>query len=96
MSYDPCSDPFCQNGLYCPGCKDGQVWCQDPKCSPNCTSCNITPNHDFNVNMTVIIILVCLIALLLIVWFIYGPQFFQPHDDYKRANIIAPQEYYSQ
>jgi hypothetical protein len=95
MSYNPCSDPVtCPNGE-CSGCKNGQVWCQDPRCQPYCPNCNITRNHEFNVNMTVIIILICLIALLFIVWFIYGPQFFQPHDNYERANVIAPPEYYT-
>lgn len=89
-----CSDQICQNGGYCPGCKDGQIWCQDPQCAPYCQGCNISQYHEFAVNMTVIIILICLIVILFIIWFIYGPSFFEPHADYNRANIIVPKEYY--
>lgn len=91
-----CSDPVsCLNGN-CLGCKDGSPWCQDPRCSPYCpgNNCAIQPDHDFNGNMVVIIILMCLLAILFIVWFIYGPQLFEYHDDPIRANVIVPNEYY--
>lgn len=94
MSSNYCGSPICQE-LTCPGCKDGQVWCQDPKCAPNCADCAINETHDFAVNMTVIIILICLVAILFIVWFVYGPSFFVPHNNYEHANVVVPTEYYT-
>jgi len=92
-----CSDPAaCLNGN-CIGCKDGKVWCQDPRCEPYCpgNSCAIPNDHDFNGSMVVIIIILCLITILFIVWFVYGPQWIEYHDDHARANVIVPEEYYS-
>lgn len=90
-----CSDPvICPNGN-CVGCKNGQIWCQDPRCSPYCasSSCVIQDDHDFNGNLVVVVILLSLIAILFIVWFVYGPQLFEHHDDHSRANVILPEEY---
>lgn len=87
-----CSDPFCKAGLYCPGCENGVPWCADPACAPYCAGCAAPENLDFAVNMTVLIIVVCLFALLFIVWFIYGPQFFQPHANYAQANVLVPSD----
>lgn len=88
---DRCSDPvLCPNGN-CPGCKNGQLWCQDPQCSPYCpsTTCIMTSSHDFNANMMILIIIVCLIVIFFIIWFSYGPQLFEHHDDHERANVIT-------
>jgi hypothetical protein len=90
-----CSDPvICPNGN-CEGCKDGETWCQDPRCAPYCPGglCAIPDDHDFNANMVVIVILFCLIAILFIVWFVYGPQLIEHHNNHTRANVIVPEEY---
>ena len=79
----------CSNGN-CVGCRNGQIWCQDPRCAPYCSGCAIPNDHDFNLNMVVIIILFCLLAILFIVWFVYGPQLFEQHSDHERANVIVP------
>ena len=87
-----CSNSLaCSNGN-CIGCRDGKLWCQDPRCSPYCSECGIPPDHDFNANMIMIIILFCLITILFIVWFVYGPQLVEHHDDPIRANVIVPQK----
>lgn len=91
-----CSDPgACLNGN-CIGCKNGQPWCQDPRCAPYCPGsvCKFESSHDFNGYMVVIIILICLVTILFIVWFAYGPQLFEHHDDHIRANVIIPESYY--
>lgn len=41
--------------------------------------------------MVIIIILICLIAILFIVWFVYGPDLFEQHNDHKRAGVIMPE-----
>lgn len=90
MSYNPCTNPITCSEGNCIGCENSQIWCQDPRCAPYCSGCAPPTNLDFVVNMTVIIILVCLIAILFIVWFIYGPRFFHPHSNYEQANILIP------
>lgn len=88
--YNPCSNnKFCPDGN-CTGCKDGQIWCQDPECQPYCAGCAIQEATDFNGSMVVIIILICLIAILFIVWFVYGPGLFETHNDHERAGVIMP------
>lgn len=89
-----CSDPVsCKDGN-CPGCKDGQLYCSDPRCSPYCQDCAFpVQTHDFNGGMVIVVILICLIAIFFIVWFVWGPQFFQSHDDHDRAYVIVPDEY---
>ena len=90
-TYNPCSDKtFCPNGN-CIGCQNGKVWCRDPRCQPYCSTCAIQEETDFNGNMMMIIILICLIAILFIVWVIYGPQFFEHHNDHTRAGVIMPE-----
>lgn len=90
---NPCNEPVC--GGNCPGCKDGQRWCQDPRCSPYCAGeqCIFPSDFDFNGNIIVITIVLSLLAILFILWFIYGPQYFEEHNDHERANVIVPTEY---
>lgn len=88
-----CSDPVaCLNGN-CIGCKDGAVWCQDPRCAPNCPgeTCTIPDDHDFNGNLVFLIILACLFTMLVVYWFVYGPPLLTPHNDHARAGVIVPQ-----
>lgn len=87
----------CSNSVTCPngncvGCRDRQIWCQDPRCAPFCAQCAIPSDHDFNANMVIIIILFCLITILFIVWFVYGPQLFEQHNNPEQANVIMPQK----
>lgn len=85
---NPCGDPLtCPDGN-CVGCKNGEVWCQDPRCAPYCAGnqCVFTAAHDFNGNMVVFTILICLLAMLFIIWFVYGPHLFEHHADVTRAH----------
>lgn len=91
------SGTYCQNNTTCPngtccGCKNGKIDCSDPCCSPNCPGCQMKPSHDNVGNIITIIILICLAAILFIVWFIYGPKLFEPHSDHTRAGVIVPEE----
>ena len=85
-----CSDQLTCSGGNCIGCRNGQTWCQDPRCSPYCAYCAIPKDHDFNANIVMTVILVSLTAILFIVWFVYGPQLFESHNDHVRANVIVP------
>ena len=86
---DICNNVTCPDGN-CIGCKNGEVWCQDPRCCPNCPgeACIYPEDHDFNATMIIILIIICLVTILFIVWFVYGPQFFVSHDDHTLANVV--------
>jgi len=83
-----CTRQRCLNGK-CFGCKNGQTWCDDPKCNPNCPNCQIRDDHDYNAGMVIIVILLCLFTILFIVWFVYGPQLFHQHSDHSKINYIS-------
>lgn len=81
-----CNDPrFCQDGN-CPGCLNGQLWCQDPRCAPYCPGslCSIPPEHDFVLNLVMAVILVSLCAMLFTVWYVYGPSVVTLHNNNQR------------
>ncbi len=74
-----CSDTTtCPDGN-CTGCKDGKVWCLDPRCSPYCpeAECIITNQHDAAVNIIICIVILGIISILIIYWLVYGPEFFE-------------------
>jgi uncharacterized protein (DUF983 family) len=83
-----CSSSKCTKG-FCPGCKNGQTWCDDPRCHPYCETCHIQSDNDYNAGMVIIILIICLFAILFIVWFVYGPQLFHPHSDNSKINYIG-------
>lgn len=66
MNSTHCRSDFCPGGN-CAGCKDGQIWCQDPRCDPYCPGCIVPDNYDRFVNTVLLIFLVCFIVLLVIV-----------------------------
>jgi uncharacterized protein (DUF983 family) len=84
-----CGDNVTCPGGNCPGCKNGKTWCQDPRCQPNCQGCELMSDHDFIVNIMMTIIILSLIAILFVVWFLYGPGLFEEHDDHERANVLT-------
>lgn len=45
--------------------------------------------------MTVLVVVICLLAILFIVWFVWGPQFFRPHSNYAEAGVLVPVGYSS-
>lgn len=87
-----CGNPVtCLNGN-CIGCKNKKVWCQDPRCAPNCagSSCQISDAHDFNGGAIVLAIVFCLLMILFIVWSAYGPLYHQYHNNHKKAGVVVP------
>lgn len=88
-----CSDPDICPGGGCTGCQNGEVWCQDPRCTPFCPGSECiaqVQTHDTNGNLVVLIILLGLFTLLFVVWYMYGPRLLEPHDDHNRANVVMP------
>lgn len=73
-----CEDPVtCPEGN-CPGCKNGQLFCSDPRCSPYCPQCPVDDSHHQAGNLTFLLIILGLASVLAIFWFAYGPSFFYP------------------
>ena len=73
-----CDRSTCYQGN-CPGCKDGQRWCDDPQCAPYCTGC-LPPKGNFEmVNMLMASFLVILLLGIFISLYFYGPRFVVHH-----------------
>ncbi len=84
-----CTDNvICPHGD-CPGCLNGETWCYDPRCAPYCvgTPCTMPPEHDFILNIVMASIIIGLCAIFFIIWYVFGPNLFEQHDDYRRAKI---------
>lgn len=70
---DRCSNILCENGN-CIGCKNGQLYCQDPRCFPNCPNCENTTDDCVNTKdgwdwaLLIIILSLSLVLLLLLAW----------------------------
>ncbi len=77
---DHCQNTDCQDGN-CPGCKNGNLWCDDPRCHPNCEDC---PLND-NTFVTFLIVIFVIFGLLLLGFIIYAiwkgnrPDEINPH-----------------
>lgn len=70
---------FCEDGN-CIGCKDGQKWCQDPRCSPFCRGCSTPEGFDIIINIVFLVIVLVLILVILLLLFFYGPRLVVVHD----------------
>jgi hypothetical protein len=93
MSSDYCSSPLCKGSTNCPGCfEDGQINCYDTRCQPNCRSCEVPSSYYFNGNIVFTILLFTLLTILFVLWFVYGPGFFEQHSDHERAKVIVPKK----
>lgn len=66
---NPCTASTCLNGN-CPGCRNGVQNCFDPRCYPKCPGCNVSTTS--NTNWIIIVIILGLLAILLILSFIIG------------------------
>lgn len=79
-----CSDTTtCPDGN-CVGCKDGEKWCQDPRCHPYCPNCPVPEDNDFAVTIVFFIAIICLVGILILIMVGYGPKFIHQN---KSKNI---------
>lgn len=79
-----CSTSTCLNGN-CPGCKNGVLFCEDPRCFPNCQDCNTNTASNSNwILITVILILLGILLLLAVVvgfgWFTDRKKAMEPKE----------------
>lgn len=63
-----CQRPVCPGGN-CIGCKDGKLYCGDPRCHPYCPECTAPPNAELYggiiIGIILFVFLIIGIALLL-------------------------------
>ena len=68
----------CQDSVACPGgncigCRNGQVWCQDPRCQGYCPNCNTSQEYnDITTHYTFAILIMVFLLILFAVWICYG------------------------
>ena len=59
----------CSQNPNAPGCINGQLYCNDPRCYPNCPNCSTTTSSG---NWIIITIILILLGVLLVMAFIIG------------------------
>ncbi len=66
-----CSDPILCPGGNCVGCKNGQLYCNDPRCFPNCKNCSGNEVETYftwnRILLFIILILAVIVAIIVIV-----------------------------
>ena len=77
-----CSSDSCVNGN-CVGCKDGSLFCNDPRCYPDCPDCPKEDNN--NSDWVLILIILILVGVLLIFAIITGIDYWN-----KSAEAAEP------
>lgn len=70
---DLCNSITCPDGN-CEGCRDGQKWCQDPRCDPYCGNCTKMQDDEYIGGLVTLIIVACLMVAFIIMLFLYGPS----------------------
>ena len=64
---NPCQEKSCVGGN-CPGCRDGHLWCDDPRCHPYCRGCQENDNSN---TFDLIIFGVIILAFVIIIIIVY-------------------------
>lgn len=65
----PCSGPSCIDGN-CTGCRNGNLWCNDPLCSPNCPGCP-SNNDTWSTVVIIIVIIIGLVLIGIVIWLLW-------------------------
>lgn len=87
IQVDPCTELTCLDGN-CAGCKDGQLWCDDPRCEPFCRACEPPENYNSVINVMMLTFIVIVLLLIFVLMYMYGPRFVIMHDgDQSRPYI---------
>ena len=76
---DRCQSSDCPGGN-CPGCRNSILYCQDPRCYPDCPGCDTKPEGQSNWWLTAIVLV--LLGVLLVLGLVVGFGWFR---DRKKA-----------
>ena len=58
----------------CEGCKNGEKWCDDPRCFPYCRGCALIKDHETISAIGVWIIIATLLMITFLLFIAYGPR----------------------
>jgi len=71
-----CSEFPCTT-INCEGCKDGELWCEDPQCVPYCRGCELPAGHDKMANFVFLILIILITCIVIALMVFYGPRYVQ-------------------
>lgn len=89
-----CQDPVTCPGGNCPGCKNGQIWCQDTRCLGYCTNCLPDETTDRFGYSILFVIIIVLLLILFTIWITYGHQvayYYVPNYQLEEKGYAVPQ-----
>lgn len=88
-----CQDPVsCPDGN-CIGCRNGQLWCQDPRCVGLCTDCGYDEDRDRFGYVVFFLIIVSLVLVVVIICLTYGHQmvyYYVPNYQLQQKGYVVP------
>ena len=92
-----CSDTSqCPDGN-CVGCKNGSLFCNDPRCYPNCPDCtNDSDESNNNADRIILIILLILAGILLILFIIAGIDYWNKTSEATEPKSITVHKHVNQ
>lgn len=85
---DHCQRNDCEGGN-CPGCINGNLWCDDPRCQPNCEDC-VIPDNNFVTILIIIFVILGVIVLILLIYFIWRANRSDQVNPYYLPPTAAP------
>jgi len=56
-----------------PGCKDGEQWCQDPRCEPYCTNCNVPEGNDLFISVIFFLFIILALFIMFVIFYFFSP-----------------------
>lgn len=68
-----CLSKLCEGGN-CEGCKNGETWCDDPRCTPYCRGCPVHSQIRTGGWIVMIIIVILIIFAIIIMFALFGPR----------------------
>lgn len=93
MANAQCLDPItCPDGN-CSGCKNGEIWCQDPRCDPQCANCVYDQTADRFGYSVMFLIIVAILLIIFAIILTYGHQtmyYFVPNSQLEEKGYLVP------
>jgi hypothetical protein len=89
-----CGNPKLCPGGNCIGCKDGQLWCQDPKCTGQCPGCGYDLDRDRFIYVTFFLVAMAILLILFVILVNYGHQtlyYYVPNYELERKGYQIPE-----
>jgi len=72
------------------GCKDGELYCGDPRCTPNCASCQPQPIHTGVFTFIVFFLIFMFLLFAYMLFLSYGPELVKDIKSYQVQTPAIP------